>query len=591
MQQKPIPFTSSFPSLATALALTCGAALVTTPCAFAAQLPAATQTKAPATPRIASIAIPGHAPFVAIAREVLLIQTTVTPDFASQSGLIDDAIRVPSFTPERIQALTKRLHTAMSALRALPWREWNVDEQIDVRWVYTNAERLDRELNVERLQTHRPGAWLETLANNYIAILTYAPNRDDALDALTRGIPGVVAEMRALCVPTQVDTEVALGLIGGIESMLKGRSNAGSDSTKAALAALAAYRHTLASTTAAQLPFSVIGAQNYAWRLQHASMLPWTPQALLALAERKLSMVDSQMAALAPKLQPKGDLPAELKQAAASLTQASLLALYDDIQTRNRAAIETAGFVTIPAGVGPVRARVTPDAMVPLTGDGGSMNPPPPFVADNTGWWNVEHFKADMPLAERELLVRQSAQFQLSSMGPYSVHEGLPGHHLQLAIARLNPDPLRNLYQDPVQNEGWALYAEQVMWEQGGMGALPDGEYYTLRSWRHRIRRVVYDVKIETGVWTLQQGADWKAQKPAGQTPVDEDVKRSVNWPAQLICYFAGKEQILELKADYKKKLGSAYTERRFHDELLALGSVPYVFARAKMLGEPVPGF
>jgi len=58
-----------------------------------------------------------------------------------------------------------------------------------------------------------------------------------------------------------------------------------------------------------------------------------------------------------------------------------------------------------------------------------------------------------------------------------------------------------------------------------------------------------------------------------------------------LICYFAGKEQILSLKAAYKKKMGARYSEKAFNDELLSLGSVPYVFARAKMLGEPVPDF
>ena len=540
-----------------------------------------------AAPLIARIAIPGHPRFVAIAREVLLIQTEVTPDFASQSGLVDDAIRVPSFAPERLAALTRRLQAAMTGLRALPWRSWSVDEQIDVRWIYANAQRMDRELNVEQLYRHRPAAWLETIANNYIAILTYAPTRTDALATINSRIPAVLAEMRELCVPTRVDAEVALGLIDGIVSMLNSRTLDGAD---AALAALAAYRHTLKSTQHPQ-PFHVVGTQNYTWRLKHASLLPWDPAALLALAEHKLDTVDADLATLVPKLPRVAALSPELKQTAAELTQASLLALYDGVQTHNRAAIEAAGFVTIPAGVGPVRARVTPDAMVPLTGDGGSMNPPPPFLPEDTGWWNVEHFKPEMSVAEREQRVRSAALYQLTSMGPYAVHEGVPGHHLQLAIARLNPDPLRSLLQDAVQNEGWALYAEQLMWEQGGLGTSIEAQVNTLRSWRFRIRRVIYDVKIETGIWTLQQAADWKAHAEPGKAVIDPDVQRAVNWPAQLICYFAGKEQILALKRDYKKKLGAAFSERRFHDELLALGSVPYVFARAKMLGEPVPGF
>ena len=188
---------------------------------------------APAAPRLATIAIPGDARFVAIARDVALAQTEETPDFAAQSGLIDDAIRVPSF--------------------------------------------------------------------------------------------------------------------------------------------------------------AVVGADNYAWRLRHANLLPWTPDALLALAQQALKATDAEIAALVPQLPKEAPLSPGLEAQAKALDQARLLALYDHIQVDSRAAIEKAGFVTIPAGVDAIRARVTPDAMVPLTGDGGSMNPPPPFIADDTGWWNVEH--------------------------------------------------------------------------------------------------------------------------------------------------------------------------------------------------------
>ncbi|HWH84434.1 MAG TPA: DUF885 family protein [Burkholderiaceae bacterium] len=543
-----------------------------------------------ARPAIATLAIPGDPRLVAIARDILQVQTEQTPDFASQSGLIDDAIRVPSFTPEHVAAMTSRVHADMSRLRALPWRRWSVDRQIDVRWLYANAARIDRELNVERLYLHRPGAWLETLANNYIAILTYAPSRTDALDAITARVPALVTEMAAMCKPTKADAQTSLGLLDGIVSMLKANNIAGAE---AAIAALTSYRPGLEAVrdAADAEPYAVVGAENYAWRLRHASLLPWEPAALLALAQRRITEVNAELATLTPQLPAVAPLPPELENAAVDLDQARLLALYDQIQIKNRAAIERAGFVTIPSGVGPVRARVTPDAMVPLTGDGGSMNAPPPFIDDNTGWWNVEHFNPQKTRAEREAIVRQAALPDLNSMGPYAVHEGVPGHHLQLSIARLNPNPLRSLFQDAVQNEGWALYAEQLMWEQGGLGDSLQAHVNTLRSWRFRMRRVVYDVNIETAVWTLQQAADWKSQSEPGQGVIDPDLKRAVNWPAQLICYFAGKEQILQLKADYRKKMGRRYSERRFHDELLALGSVPYVFARAKMLGEALPGF
>jgi uncharacterized protein (DUF885 family) len=57
-----------------------------------------------------------------------------------------------------------------------------------------------------------------------------------------------------------------------------------------------------------------------------------------------------------------------------------------------------------------------------------------------------------------------------------------------------------------------------------------------------------------------------------------------------LICYFTGKRQILSLKAEYKRKLGMAYSDRAFNDAFLAEGSIPVALIRAKLLGEPVPG-
>ncbi len=583
----PIPPSSWLPAIQRrTLLLNALAAAGLAGCASAAQGPAKPATR----PLIAHIEIPGDPRFVALAREVLALQSAVMPDFAAQSGLIDDALGLPSFAPARVASHVARLRAAMGGLAALPWREWEVDRQIDLRWTYANAERLLHELTVERLYEHRPAAWLEPLGNVYIHLLTWAPQRRDAFDTVTAGVPAMVAEMASLCRPTAIDVKVALGVLDGIVAALRAVEPAGRE---AAVDALLRYRATLAALKPAE-PYRVVGEAAYAWRLQRAELLPWDPQALLRRAEQRLAEVDAELARLAPKLPPMPDfaqpLPGPLEQAAAQLDQASLLALYDAIQQRLRAHIERTGFITIPPGVGPVRARVTPDAMVPLTGDGGSMNPPPPYIADETGWWNVEHHDPAMPLPERRRRVWNAARAELVGMGPYAVHEGLPGHHLQLAIARLNPNPLRNVFADAVQNEGWALYAEQLMWEQGGLGPTPQAQAAMLRSWRGRIRRVFYDVNVATGRWTLQQAADWRMQVAAGQGRIDPEIQRTVNWPAQLKCYFTGKEQILALKEDCRARWGSAFSERRFNDELLALGSVPFVFARAKLLGEPVPG-
>jgi uncharacterized protein (DUF885 family) len=534
-----------------------------------------------------TLAIPGEVGFVTVAKDILDLRFALDPSVAAGAGLFEDAARVPSFDPETVAALGGRLDADLAALRAMPWRSWSVDRQIDWRWVYALAEDARLQLRDEMLYLHRPAAWLEPLANTYIALLTYAPQRADIRQRLTRAIPGMVAEMRRVAVSlTARDVRTAGGVAAGILTTLE--AEAPGTERDAAVAALSAYVEEIKGKK--DLPeFSVIGAARYEERLRRALLLPWSPRQLLSLAQRELTEADAAMAELRPRVSPApAPTPAQL-ELAKELDQDKLLGLYDEITRADREFLDTSDLLTVPAGVGPIRARPTPEAMIPLTGDGGSMNPPPPMGDSNVGWWNVEHFKNDMTLERRTDRVVSMQEMRRTGMGPYAVHEGVPGHHLQLSIARLNPNPLRSILQDGSLVEGWAMYAEEIFWRAGGLGDSPEAEFKTLGSWRGRIRRVFYDVHIECGDWTLQEAADFKSAARRGQGSVDEDILRAINWPAQLIGYFAGKMQILELKAAYREKLGPEYTERKFNDALLAEGSIPVALIRAKLLGEPVP--
>ena len=531
--------------------------------------------------------IPGTPLFVRVAKDVIDARFALDPSIASGDGLFEDCARVPSFSPEAVAALHARLEADVAAMKAMPWRSWRVDEQIDFRWIYANARAADHILMSEKMYLHRPGAWLEPVANNFIALLTYAPERVDLRRKIWPLIPPMVAEMRRVSSPTMRDAATTQGLIDGLLTMLAAEK--ADPARDAAAAALTAYAHDLKELKGAP-EFAVVGAENYAWILKTAELLPWTPSQLLALAQTELSIVDAQQAELKPSLAAEPKATPEQLELAKTLTREKLLALYDRIPVDDLAALAKSGVVTIPRGVGPIHARETPDAMVPLTGDGGSMNPPPTYVTSNVGYWNVEHFHADWNMDRRIEAVLGAQNQRVNGMGPYAAHEGVPGHHFQLSIARLIKDPIRSILADNVQDEGWALYAEDMFQRAGGLGPSADARDRTLGSWRHRVRRVIYDVNVETGLWTLQQAGDFRSgATAAGKGTVDEDVQRAINWPAQLICYFAGKTQIVQLREDYKKKKGAAYTDRDFHDRLLAVGSIPYVFARSKLLGEPVP--
>jgi uncharacterized protein (DUF885 family) len=554
--------------------------------AFAMVLFCALPAAAAQSPRLENLPIPGDAAFVRVARDVAGAVFAIDPSAASGAGLWDDAARVPSYTPAAIAELTARLERDLAALRALPWRRWSVDQQIDFRWVFANAESARRQLADEKLYLHRPAQWLEPLANDLINLFSYVPERTDLVRRLLAQAPTMVAEARQIARPTRRDVTTAVELLGALTQMAQ---QSHSREGAAAATAFEAYRAELAALKPAQ-EFAVVGPENYAWRYQHANLSPWTPSQLLAIAEDELKKVDIALDALKPHLASDMQPSETQKQQAVALTKEAMLALYNEVEVANRAATVRGGFVSVPNAVGPIAARETPDAMVPLTGDGGSMNPPPTYWNSNIGYWNVEHFHATWPAQQRLKVVMGAAQFQRTGLGPYSAHEGYPGHHLQLAIARLNKDPLRSILQDNSMVEGWALYSEGELWSHGGLGPTVEAHAATLRSFRHRIARVFYDVNIETGVWDLQRAADFKDRAEPGRGVIDEDLLRSIQWPTQLICYFSGRMQILALRDEYKKKMGAKYNERAFNDALLAEGSIPIALIRAKLLGETVPG-
>ncbi len=537
-------------------------------------------------PTLASLKFSGTPEFVRAAKDVIDVRLSLLPNFAAESGLFDDAVRVPSFSDESVAKLVARLDKDLSGMRAMPWRKWSVDEQIDFRWTYAMAQEARQQLAVEKIYRHRAASWLEPLANDYIALLSYAPERADLRAELTALVPAMVKEMREVCAPTVKDVKTADGILAGLLSTLK--AEAPSEKRDAAVASLETYRKDMGELKGLK-DFEVIGAGAYGWRLKHALLLPWSPQDLLQIAKLELFVVDEEAAKLKSSVAAPKALPEEV-ELAKNLTKDSMLGMYDEIVRQNMAFLKRSELLTVPEGVGAIRARETPEAMVPLTGDGGSMNPPPPFAAGDQGWWNVQHFKADWTQDVRLSTVLDAREFRRTDEGPYAVHEGVPGHHLQLSIARLKVNPLRNLLYDNTFVEGWALYAEQMFQEAGGLGPSPEARYNTLMSYRFRIRRVFYDVRVETGEWDLQKGADFKDEsvKP-GSGSVDPEIQRAIQWPTQLIGYFVGKRQIVALKEDYKRKLGAKYSDRLFHDELLAVGGIPVVFARAKLLGEPVP--
>ncbi len=162
-------------------------------------------------------------------------------------------------------------------------------------------------------------------------------------------------------------------------------------------------------------------------------------------------------------------------------------------------------------------------------------------------------------------------------MLPLALHEALPGHHLQIALAQEMtglPEFRRHLHLSAYV-EGWALYAEGLAGELG-LETTPED----------RIGRVVYDLwrslrlVIDTGIhhrkWTRQQAIDYfLANCPKARLEVLAEVDRYIAWPGQALGYKIGQLKIQELRKHAQEKLGDRFDLRAFHDAILLSGALP----------------
>ncbi|WP_267222503.1 DUF885 domain-containing protein [Dyella silvae] len=156
-------------------------------------------------------------------------------------------------------------------------------------------------------------------------------------------------------------------------------------------------------------------------------------------------------------------------------------------------------------------------------------------------------------------------------------HEGVPGHHMQIAIAQTLPGlpPFRQQAGYNAYIEGWALYAERLG-KEVGFYKDPLSDYGRLSDELLRADRLVLDTGVHYKHWTRQQMVDFfHAHSSEDEPDVQAETDRYITWPGQALAYKMGQLKILELREHAKKELGNQFDIRSFHDEILNGGALP----------------
>jgi len=216
-------------------------------------------------------------------------------------------------------------------------------------------------------------------------------------------------------------------------------------------------------------------------------------------------------------------------------------------------------FKTLPRQ--PYTVNPVPEHMAPTYTAGRYVPPPEGGTQPGQYWVNTYNLKS-RPL------------YTLTAL---TLHEAVPGHHLQGALAReqsAQPD-FRQFDYISAYGEGWGLYSE-FLGIESGMYEDPYDNFGRLTYEMWRACRLVIDTGIHAQGWSREQALDYMSDNTAlSLHEVTTEIDRYISWPGQALAYKLGELKIRELRRLAEQRLGEEFDLREFHDTILANGSVP----------------
>ncbi|TYL53972.1 DUF885 family protein [Agromyces mariniharenae] len=340
----------------------------------------------------------------------------------------------------------------------------------------------------------------------------------------------------------------------------------------AASDALERYREWLAASAGRLGPDVVVGRDAFTWYLRHVALVTAEPEELVraAMQDYRRSVVAELVTRTRFSGLPEPELAASAE--AESADQAEL-------EREVRAFTEAAGLLSQPDSLRRYRYAPTPDYLEPLA-----------FLGVNDDLTSIRRVDDDatsyVPEPSPDLPYFAAANARDPRLG--IIHEG--AHSQQLALSWAQPNPMRRHFIDSVANEGIAHYNEELMLTAGLFADAPHSQAIVQNFIRLRALRVVVDVNLATGAFSLPDAVDFFVREvPMDVGTATEETSYYVATPGLAMAYHVGKQEVLRLVTDAAVAAaadGRELSARDVHDFVWRNGNVPLSLQRWELLGD-----
>jgi uncharacterized protein (DUF885 family) len=505
--------------------------------------------------------------------------------YHSHNGVsLDEAL--DDFSPAGMDAGRKFLTEFDERLAALDQASLDKEQKADIG-VIRNAIGSGL-LDLDTIQTykHNPTSYVELAGNSLYTpyVLNYAPKdkryghiikRLEKLPALFEQAKGNLVDSPEIW--NRVAREENDGNIDLIDNTLRKEvpdaQKADFDkAAKPAIAALKDFNTWLEKTLSQKKSDWRLGKENYAKKFDYTLSTEKTPEQMLALAEADLKSTGEEMAKLAAPKTVKQALDDVAKQHA---TPATYMSEAKKTLEQATAFVRQKDLLTLPKRSN-LEVVETPTFMRGIYGVGG-FNAAPALEPELGAFYWITPIPANWPKDRVESKLREYNNYGLQEL---TIHEAMPGHYVQLEYANdVQPKSrrlLRNVFGSGTYVEGWAVYTQQLMTDEGYLDNSPALRLTFYKQILRVLANTILDIRLQTMGMTDHQALDLMINDTFQEKEeATAKLQRAQLSSCQLPTYYSGWKGWLEVRDHYKQAKGPAFSLKEFHERALKESAVP----------------